>query len=124
MKRAVMQALLVSPFKPLSIVVDAMPLNLSFSGYQDIPIHHFPKGESLSVSIAAASILAKIKRDELISRYDRVIPGYAFAEHKGYATVAHRKAVQETGRSVIHRMSFLGKILAPKGDRDEQSTLI
>jgi ribonuclease HII len=124
MKRAVMQAFSVCPYRPSAVLVDAMPLKLNFSTYQDVQIHSFPKGESLSISIAAASIIAKVKRDELISRFDRVVPGYQFAEHKGYATDIHCNAVRHEGRSLIHRTSFLSRVLNPeKDDHGEQSTL-
>ncbi len=124
MKRAVMQAFIACPYRPSTIVVDAMPLKLNFSSYQDIAIHSFIKGESLSSSIAAASIIAKVKRDALISRFDSIIPGYKFSEHKGYATDLHCNAVRNEGPSIIHRTSFLSKILQPrKDDRGEQSAL-
>jgi ribonuclease HII len=64
------------------------------------------KGDATCASIMAASILAKVHRDRLMIRYDRDFPGYGFAEHKGYATAAHRRALRELGPSPIHRMSW------------------
>lgn len=64
------------------------------------------KGDQLSVSIGAASILAKVHRDAWMRQYDIEYPGYAFAEHKGYGSVVHRKALEKLGRSPIHRKSF------------------
>jgi ribonuclease HII len=64
------------------------------------------KGDSLSYSIAAASVLAKVTRDRLMLDYDRVWPAYGFAEHKGYGTSAHLAAIAEHGPCEIHRRSF------------------
>jgi ribonuclease HII len=64
------------------------------------------KGDGTCASIMAASIVAKVYRDNLMVEYDRRYPGYGFAEHKGYATPAHRRALRELGPSPIHRMSW------------------
>lgn len=64
------------------------------------------KGDSLSASIAAASILAKTARDALLHEYERQYPGYGFATHKGYPTPEHFKALRERGALPIHRRSF------------------
>lgn len=64
------------------------------------------KGDQLSVSIGAASILAKVYRDELMREMDETYPGYDFAQHKGYGSVAHRRSLQEKGPSPLHRKSF------------------
>lgn len=65
-------------------------------------------GDSLSLSIAAASIVAKVTRDRLMGRYDQDYPQYGFAGHKGYATQAHREAICRHGCCPIHRRSFKG----------------
>ena len=65
------------------------------------------KGDAKSVSIAAASIIAKVTRDRLMVEYDRVIPGYDFAGNKGYGTKAHIAGLKELGPSPIHRTSFI-----------------
>lgn len=65
------------------------------------------KGDAKSVSIAAASILAKVTRDRLMKEYDKLLPGYGFAEHKGYGSAAHIRALKELGPSPIHRRSFI-----------------
>ena len=67
------------------------------------------KGDQRSLSIAAASILAKTARDGLLCDYERQYPGYGFAAHKGYGTLAHRRAMQRLGLSPIHRRSFQWK---------------
>lgn len=63
-------------------------------------------GDAKSVSIAAASIVAKVYRDRLMERYDTIYPGYGFGKHKGYPTSTHREAIKRQGPSRIHRRSF------------------
>jgi ribonuclease HII len=72
----------------------------------DIPQNSFDKGDGLSFSIAAASIVAKVHRDSLMRELDAAYPGYGFAVHKGYATPEHRRAIRERGPCAIHRRSF------------------
>ncbi len=69
------------------------------------------KGDALSPSIAAASILAKVSRDRHCMEMDALYPEYGFAKHKGYATKDHREAVLKHGVSPVHRKSFLKKLL-------------
>jgi ribonuclease HII len=69
----------------------------------------FVKGDGRSWAIAAASIVAKVVRDSLMRVYERAYPGYGFAQHKGYGTVAHRLAMAKLGLSPIHRNSFKWK---------------
>lgn len=114
MKMALINLLAISSHKPQAVLVDAMPLNLFDTNFASIPVHHFNKGESLSSSIAAASILAKVKRDAMMATLDSHIPGYLLGQHKGYSTASHQKAVLELERSIIHRQSFLKKLLKPE----------
>ena len=72
------------------------------------------KGDSLSASIAAASILAKVTRDDIMEAYAEEYPGYGFEIHKGYGTKAHYAALTEKGPSPIHRMTFLKKFYGQK----------
>lgn len=65
------------------------------------------KGDSKSVSIAAASVMAKVTRDHMMEEYDKIFPEYGFAKHKGYGTAAHIKALKEHGPCPIHRRSFI-----------------
>ncbi|MCD8336935.1 MAG: ribonuclease HII [Lachnospiraceae bacterium] len=65
-------------------------------------------GDGKSLSIAAASVLAKVTRDRLMMEYDRIMPEYGFAAHKGYGTAAHIEALKQYGPSPIHRKSFIG----------------
>lgn len=69
------------------------------------------KGDAKSVSIAAASIVAKVTRDRLMREYDEVFPGYDFASNKGYGTRAHIEALKKLGPTPIHRRSFIGKYI-------------
>ena len=63
-------------------------------------------GDALSLSIAAASIVAKVARDRLMAKLDRDFPGYGFCNHAGYATLAHREALARLGPTPLHRRSF------------------
>jgi ribonuclease HII len=67
-----------------------------------------PKGDALSISIAAASIIAKVSRDRLMQSYHHYYPQFDFPKHKGYPTKAHRQAIRKFGFSPIHRRSFKG----------------
>lgn len=77
----------------------------------DISAECIVKGDANSMSIAAASILAKVARDRLCVEYDKQYPEYCFAKHKGYGTKLHREMILKYGPCEIHRMSFLKKIL-------------
>jgi ribonuclease HII len=79
-------------------LTDAMPLVA--------PHESFIKGDSKSISIAAASIVAKVIRDDIMLAYDLIYPDYGFAKHKGYGTPYHQKMMLEHGLSPIHRKSF------------------
>ena len=74
-----------------------------------LPVRTIVKGDSLSASIAAASILAKVTRDRLMEEYDAQYPQYGFAVHKGYGTRRHYAALREYGPCEIHRRTFLKK---------------
>lgn len=69
------------------------------------------KGDSLSMSIAAASIIAKVTRDRLMLEIDKEYPQYLFSQHKGYGTALHYEMLEKHGISPVHRRSFLKKIL-------------
>ncbi|MCD7839944.1 MAG: ribonuclease HII [Erysipelotrichaceae bacterium] len=86
--------------KPDYALSDAMPLG-------DIIEHEaIIKGDSKSISIGAASILAKVTRDHIMMEYDKQYPQYGFAKHKGYPTKQHKEALQKYGVTPIHRRSF------------------
>jgi ribonuclease HII len=83
------------------LLIDALRL-------PDIPLPQTAliKGDARSLSIAAASVLAKTARDGLLTALDETYPGYGFARHKGYGTAVHREAIERLGPCPIHRMSF------------------
>jgi ribonuclease HII len=97
MKRAV-DAL---PIKPERLLVDGL-----YIPDTDIDARAIVQGDSLVPVISAASILAKVARDEEMKQLDLVYPGYGFAQHKGYPTQTHRKALVELGPCAIHRRSY------------------
>lgn len=79
-----------------------------------IPVKTVVKGDSLSLNIAAASVLAKVTRDDLMLELAQKYPQYGFEIHKGYGTRAHYAALREFGPCEIHRMSFLKKFYGEK----------
>ena len=75
-----------------------------------LPVETVVKGDSLSASIAAASVLAKVTRDDVMIELAQQYPGYGFEIHKGYGTKAHYEALAKLGPSPVHRMTFLKKL--------------
>ncbi len=90
------------------LAVDPDYLLIDGIRYPEIPYQRLAlvNGESRSISIACASIVAKVTRDLIMSYYDTVYPKYGFAQHKGYGTKAHLSAIKRYGPSPIHRFSF------------------
>ncbi|MFA5276068.1 MAG: ribonuclease HII [Candidatus Omnitrophota bacterium] len=88
-------------YKRIFIIADGnMSLNIS------LPVLSIIRGDSKSLSIASASIIAKVTRDRIMKIYDRAYPEYGFLKHKGYPTLMHRKRLKDIGLSPIHRKSF------------------
>lgn len=85
------------------ILVDALNLK-----HLRIPQKAIIKGDSISYSIAAASVIAKTYRDNLMVEFDAVYPQYGFAGHKGYGAALHRQAIKDHGPCPLHRMTFRG----------------
>lgn len=100
-KLAMLKALSYLKTKPDFILSDAMPLT-----EQDIPFEAIIKGDSLSASIAAASIIAKVKRDEIMEKFALIYPGYGFEKHKGYPTKFHLEKLFELGPCPLHRKTY------------------
>lgn len=101
-KKAMEQAVNSLKLKPDILLIDAMKLdNLNISQIS------ITKGDNLSISIAAASIIAKVTRDRIIEEYDNIYPQYGFAKHKGYGTKEHIEAIKKYGICPIHRISFV-----------------
>ncbi len=78
----------------------------------EIPQVPIVKGDAKSVSIAAASVIAKVTRDRMMAEYDKIFPGYGFASNKGYGSAAHIAALKENGPCAIHRRSFIRNFTA------------
>ncbi len=97
---AMLAAVRALPIAPDHLLIDAMLLDHSCA--QTKLIH----GDALSLSIAAASVVAKVYRDRLIRDLDATHPGYGLAAHKGYATAQHRRALVALGPTPLHRLSF------------------
>ena len=104
-KKAMTEAVMKLKIKPEHLLIDAEKLNL------DIPYTPIIKGDAFSISIAAASIIAKVTRDRMMQEYDAIYPGYNFTKNKGYGTKEHIEAIQKLGPSPIHRRSFIEGIL-------------
>jgi ribonuclease HII len=100
-KRAMILALESLQIAPDYLLIDYLTLS-----DVSLPQHGLPKGDALVMSIAAASILAKVYRDRLMVGLDAQYPGYGLARHKGYGTEQHRTALAELGPCPVHRMSF------------------
>lgn len=100
-KLAMVQAVANLKVKPECLLIDAMPLP-----EVAIPQESIIKGDSKSVSIAAASIIAKEIRDNMMKKYDLDYPGYDFANNAGYGTKKHLEGLQELGITPIHRKTF------------------
>jgi len=106
---AMQRAIDMLPIKPNMALIDG-------NGEKDfgIPAKTVIHGDSLSASIAAASILAKVTRDDIMLEFAKQYPQYGFDIHKGYGTKAHYTALSEHGPSPIHRMTFLRKFYGEK----------
>jgi ribonuclease HII len=92
----------------LSPAPDHLLIDGTFPIPADLPQLPIPKGDALSISIAAASIVAKVTRDRMMEVYDWHYPHFGFARHKGYPTRDHREAIRIFGYSPIHRRTFRG----------------
>jgi ribonuclease HII len=99
-KRAMEDAVAMLSPRPDHLLIDALRINFDC---QQTPIIH---GDALSASIAAASIIAKVERDAMISAWDPVFPDYGLASNKGYSTPRHLKMLREQGPTPLHRLSF------------------
>ena len=99
-KLAMLEAIHELDPQPQHLLIDAMKL--------DLPISQTPiiKGDANSLSIAGASIVAKVTRDQLMAAYDQEYPGYDFAQNAGYGTTKHLEGLEKQGVSPIHRRSF------------------
>ena len=100
-KKAMTECVYGLSARPDIVLVDAVKLSL------EVPTKAIIKGDALSYSIGAASILAKVYRDRLMREYDALYPWYGFAQNKGYGTKDHIDALKSVGPSPIHRRTFI-----------------
>jgi len=99
-KLAMIDAINALNIKPEHILIDAMPLNI------DIPTTSIIKGDAKSLSIAAASVIAKVTRDNMMYELDKKYPNYGFANHKGYPTKKHIEAINKFGLIEGYRKTY------------------
>ena len=99
-REAMISAIHQLKIKPDFLLIDAMPMEI------DIPLLSIIKGDTLSVSIAAASIIAKTTRDGYMMEMDKLFPEYGFKNHKGYGTKEHLEAIKTYGITPIHRKTY------------------
>jgi len=99
-REAMLSAIKQLKIKPEFLLIDAMPMEI------DIPLKSIIKGDQLSISIAAASIVAKTTRDAYMLEMDKVFPEYGFKDHKGYGTKKHLEALETYGITPIHRKTY------------------
>lgn len=105
------------------LLSDAMPLNpAEHVKHKKLEIYHFNYGESISPTVAAASIVAKVTRDRLMVRMAKLFPAYGFDKHKGYGTLQHRQALGMYEATIIHRETFMHS--AEKRDDEQQISFI
>jgi len=98
---AIKQAVEKLPQQPHFLLIDRLTLP-----HCPIPQEGITKGDKLCLSIACASIVAKVTRDHIMEELDKIYPGYGFAKHKGYGTRRHVSCLQQLGPSPVHRLSF------------------
>jgi ribonuclease HII len=111
-KLAMMQAVEKLSKKPHFLLIDRVTLSQC-----PIPQRGITRGDKLCLSIACASIVAKVTRDRMMTEFDRIYPGYGFAHHKGYGTGEHLSCLRNLGPSPIHRLYFapVRDIIASQG---------
>jgi len=98
---AMMQAVEKLPKQPNFLLIDRIGLSQC-----PIPQRGITRGDKICLSIACASIIAKVTRDRMMEEFDKTYPGYGFARHKGYGTGSHLSCLQQLGPSPIHRLYF------------------
>ena len=112
-----MTACLKKAFKQAIAEIESQGVHADVVLLDGNPLHIDPreinvvKGDAKCASISAASVIAKVERDQLMREYDKRYPGYDFASSKGYGSARHRQAIAEMGVTPIHRVSFCGNFL-------------
>ena len=120
MHNALIHLLVKTSKLPSLILIDAMPLTLEKTSFNNIATQSFTQGESKSASIAAASIIAKVTRDNILTRLAISFPNYGFENHKGYATKQHQYNLTKLKPCILHRETFLNNFLT-KTKYEQQS---
>ena len=117
-KLAMIEAINNLNIKPEHVLIDAMPLEI------DIPTTSIIKGDAKSLSIAAASVIAKVTRDNMMYELDKKYPEYGFGNHKGYPTKKHIEAINEYGLIEGYRKSYgpIKNVLGEKGENTKSSS--
>jgi ribonuclease HII len=100
-KLAMLQAVERLPRQPHFLIIDRVTLSQC-----PIPQRGITRGDRLCLSIACASIIAKVTRDRMMEKFDQIYPGYGFVQHKGYGTGVHMSSLRKLGPSPIHRLYF------------------
>ena len=125
MKKAYIQIIETTPFSHKKIrylISDAMKIKLRQPYKHESLIQAYPaKAESLSITVAAASIIAKITRDRSVEKLSKQFPYLQLEKHKGYGTKAHIEAIKQYGASIMHRKTFVPKTLGANIGRNQQS---
>ncbi len=124
-KLAIERAILDLEIKPDAVLVDGnfFDLNLAeLNCKRNVEVINIVKGDRKSISIASASIIAKVFRDELMDYYDKIFPGYKFSKNKGYPTTEHIEAIKKFGITKIHRRTYkpISELLQFKLFKDEK----
>jgi len=99
-REAMISAIKQLKIKPEFLLIDAMPIEF------DVPSESIIKGDQKSISIAAASIVAKTTRDQYMLEMDKIFPEFGFAQHKGYGTQLHKEMLEKYGYTPIHRKTY------------------
>ena len=130
MKKVFLQMLEIIPFQKNNItrlVTDAVPIKIPKNcTHGNLEIINPTHAESKYLSVAAASVIAKEVRDNLMIKLAHIFPNFHTKDHKGYGTKKHFCAIQKNGISIIHRKTFVSKIIKPfsKSDAQQQQTII
>jgi len=128
MKKSFIQIVELVPFDIKSIkylITDAVSIELpDYYLSCGLELYNPTHAESISKSVAAASIIAKVTRDRLMSKFSILFPGFSLENHKGYGTRTHISAINNNGTSIIHRKSFVSNLIKKSSDKHEQQTFI
>lgn len=112
-KEAMKQAIMSLTIKPDIVLIDAVKLDIPYK------THSIIKGDELSYSIGAASIVAKVTRDRMMREYDKLYPEYGFQSNKGYGSTKHIDTIRALGATPIHRKTFIKNFISNLEDEKQ-----